>query len=202
MLVALAAAGTSNAETLLGKNFVQGTFGIVQFGDDVLDEVLGDGFEMGGAWNLNLNPNIDVNLGLGYLWADGSAGGIEADVTGLEASAALIYFFKPNEPVNPYVGAVLVVDKTEVELSTLGVSDDEDDTEAGIGAGAGVEIEATEDILVRLGVDYVYFEDDDGFDALASVGYWFNEQVLGAIGGGYAFESEDLYVEVGLVVKL
>jgi hypothetical protein len=66
-------------------------------------------------------------------------------VTGLEASAVLIYFFKPNEPVNPYVGAVLLVDKTEVELSTLGVSDDEDDTEAGIGAGAGVEIEATED---------------------------------------------------------
>ena len=58
MLVALAAAGTSNAETLLGKNFVQGTFGIVQFVDDVLDEVLGDGFEMGGAWNLNLNTKI------------------------------------------------------------------------------------------------------------------------------------------------
>jgi hypothetical protein len=60
----------------------------------------------------------------------------------------------------------------------------------------------TEDILVRLGVDYIYVDDDESFDVTASVGYWFNEQVLGAIGGGYDFESEDLSAEVKLVVKL
>ena len=36
----MAASETSKAETLLGKDYIGGTFGIIQFGDDELDDVL------------------------------------------------------------------------------------------------------------------------------------------------------------------
>ena len=198
----VAIAGTSNAETLLGKNYIGGSFGIVQFGDDDLDEVLGNGYGFSGVGNINLNPNIDLNLGVAYVWADGDTGGVEVDVTSIGAGADLIYFFKPNEQVNPYIGAGLTLVKSEVEASALGVSEDEDDTEVGFGAGAGVEIEATEEVLLRVGLDYFNIDSEDSIDVSVSLGYWFSEQVLGAIGGSYDFDSEDAIAEVGIVVKL
>lgn len=197
----MAVAGLSHAETLLGKNYVGGSFGIFQFGDDELDDGLGNAYTVGGEGNINLNPNIDLNLSVAYLWADGDVAGVDIDVTAISVGAGLTYFFKPNEKVNPYVRAAVVVVNAESEFSGGGLSD-EDSTEVGVRAGAGVEFEASEKILLRGGLDYFTIDSKDDFILGAGVGYWFNEQVLGQIGGTYALDSEDAIATIGLVFKL
>ena len=202
MIAFAAIAGTSSAETLLGKNYVGGSFGIIQFGDDNLDEVLGNGYKFDAVANINLNPNMDLQLALGYVWADGEASGIEIDLTGLGAGGDLVYFFKPNERVNPYVGAGLTVVKSKVEVSGPGGSADEDDTEVGFGAEIGVELEFTEQVLFRFGLDYFNIDSEDSLDINAGAGYWFNATVLGTLGGFYDLDDEDAGAGIGLIFKL
>lgn len=198
----VAIAGTSNAEIRLGKNYVGGSFGIIKFGDDELDEVLGNGYGFDGVANINLNQNIDLNLGGGYLWADGDIEGIEIDFTGIGAGADLIYFFKPGEKVNPYIGAGVTVVKSEVEVSGFGESESEDDTEVGFGGGVGVELEFTEQVLFRFGLDYFNIDSEDSIDLEVEAGYWFNETVMGTISGSYDFDSDDASASIGLILKL
>jgi opacity protein-like surface antigen len=198
----VAIAGTSNAETRLGKNYIGGSFGILKFGDDDLDEVLGNAYGFDGVANINLNQNIDLNLGIGYVWADGDTEGIEIDLTGIGAGADLVYFFKPGEKVNPYIGAGVTVVKSEVEVSGFGESESEDDTEVGFGGGVGVELEFTEQVLFRFGLDYFNIDSEDSIDLGVGAGYWFNETVLGTISGSYDFDSEDASASIGLIVKL
>jgi opacity protein-like surface antigen len=198
----LAITGTSHAETLLGKNYIGASFGIVQFGDDDIDDVIGNAYGFSGVANINLNPNFDLNLGGAYVWADGEESGVEIDITSIGGGADLIYSFKPNEQINPYIGAGITVVKSEIEVSALGVSVDEDDTEIGFGAGAGIEIEATEEVLLRVGLNYYNIDSEDSIDASISLGYWFSEKILCAIGGNYDFDTEDAIAEIGIVVKL
>lgn len=190
------------AETLLGKNYIGGSFGIVKFGDDELDEVLGTGYGFDAGGNINLNPNIDLQLYVAYAWADGETEGIEIDISGRGGGADLIYFFKPEERVNPYIGAGFALIKSEVEVSGFGETEGEDDTEVGYGAEIGVELEFTEHVLFNFSLDYFNIDDEDGVDINVSVGYWFNEQMLGGIGGSYDFDDEDASVSIGLIVKL
>jgi opacity protein-like surface antigen len=198
----VAIAGTSHAETLLGKNYIGGSFEIVKFGDDDLDEVLGNGYSFDALANINLNQNIDLNLGIGYLWADGDTEGIEIDLTGIGAGADLVFFFKPGEKVNPYIRAGLMVVKSEVEVSGFGESVSEDDTEVGFGAGVGLELEFTEQVLFRFGLDYFNIDSEDSIDFGIGAGYWFNETVMGTISGSYDFDSENASSSIGLIVKL
>ena len=195
-------AGVSDAETLLGKNYVGGSFRIVKFGDDQLDQLLGNGYGVNGVANINLSQNIDLKLGAGYIWADGDEGGVEIDLTGVAAGGDLIYFFNPNEKVNPYIGVGMAVVNSEVEVSGFGVSESEDDTEVGFGGGVGVELEFTEQVLFRFGLDYFNIDSEDSIDLGIAAGYWFNESVMGSIGGSYDFDSEDAAASIGLILAL
>jgi len=202
-VIAFAAiAGTANAETLLGKNYIGGSFGIVQFGDDEMDEVLGNAYAIAIVGNINLNPNMDLHVFGGYLWADGDTEGNEIDITSLGAGADLIYFFKPNEKVNPYVGAGLAVIKREVEVSGFGMTEDEEDTEVGFGGEVGVELEFTEQVLFNFSLNYFNIDSEDSISVNAGVGYWFNEQVMGSLSGSYDFDEEDALATLGLIFKL
>lgn len=201
-IVIMAIAGTSYAETLLGKNYIGGSFGIIQFGDDELDEFLGNAYGFDVGVNINLNPNIDLQLFTGYTWADGEDSGIEIDVTALAIGADLVYFFKPNEKINPYIGAGLTVVKSEVEASGFGITEDEDDTDVGFGGEVGVELEFTEQVLFNSSLDYFTIDSEDSIDINAGVGYWFNEQILGSVSGFYNFDDEDTGASIGLIFKL
>ncbi len=164
--------------------------------------MLGNGYGFDGVANINLNQNIDLNLGVGYVWADGDIEGIEIDLTGTGAGADLIYFFKPGEKVNPYIGAGVTVVKSEVKVSGFGESESEDDTEVGFGGGVGVELEFTEQVLFRFGLDYFNIDSEDSIDLGVGAGYWFNETVMGTINGSYDFDSEDASASIGLILKL
>jgi hypothetical protein len=59
-----------------------------------------------------------------------------------------------------------------------------------------------EAVLIRTALDYFNIDGEDSVDLSVSLGYWFNDQVLGAIGGSYDFDSEDAIGGVGLIFKL
>ncbi len=208
MVVSLVAiAGTSSAETLLGKNYVGGAAGMLKFGDDELDDAFGEGKTADLLGNINLTPNIDLQLGAGYLWADGETAGIDYDITGTALDADIVYFFNPDQKVNPYIGAGITHLKVEFEGSGYGISGDYDDTETGFGCEAGVEIEVTKRVLVNVGLDYLYFDDDDiddndSVDLNTGVGYWFTDQIMGGVSTSYDFDSDDTAASVGLIFKL
>lgn len=195
-------AGTGWADTLLGENYVGGSFGVVQFGDDELDDMFGKGKSLSGFGNINLNANTDLQVGAGYMWADGSSGNLELDTNTIGAGTDLVYFFRPGQQCNPYLKAGLQVIKAEVEVPLYGLTVSQDDTEVGFGAGGGAEFEATKEILLRAGLDYFNVDSEDSFNLTGSFGYWFNPRILGFVGGSYDFESEDKAGEVGLVFKL
>lgn len=192
----------SRAETLLGKDYAGGLLEITKFGDDYLDDLLGLGYGLEGFVNVNLHDNIDLNLGLGYLWAEGDDDGVDMEVDGVVVEADLIYFFKPGEKVNPYVSAGLALVDREVEVTVAGDTESDGDTEVGYGAGAGVELELTAKTLLRLGVDYFNIDDEDSVELGGFAGYWFTDRLLGTIGGGYDFEYEDTYARIGFIVEL
>lgn len=195
-------AGTAGADTLLGSNYVGGSFGVVQFGDDQMDDMFGKGTGLSGFGSMNLNANMDLQVGAGYMWADGSSGDLELDMNSLAAGADLVYFFRPGQRCNPYMKAGLQVVKTELEVPLYGLNISQDDTEVGFGAGGGAEFEATKEILLRAGLDYFNIDSEDSFSLSGTFGYWFNPRILGFVGGSYDFESEDKVGEVGLAFKL
>lgn len=204
---------TCIAETLLGKNHLGGSFSIVQFGDDLLDEVLGNGYGFSGGGSINLESNVDLKLGVVSAWADGEYSGVNVDVSSFGTSAELVYFFKPSQQINPYIGAGLSLINTEVKASAFGVSESEDDTEVGYGLRAGVEIESTENVILRLDLEYLNIDDKDSVgisgalgdakvDVSVALGYWFSEQVLGTIGFSHDFDSENASAKIGVALEL
>jgi opacity protein-like surface antigen len=197
----MAFTGAVHADTLLGKNYVGGSLGMITFGEDDM-EVFDDATSLNAFGNLNLNSNVDLQLGLGYMWTDGNYEGISLDANSLQGKADLVYFFRPERRCNPYLKAGLAVVRSEVEAALLGVKVSEDDTNVGFGAGGGVEFEATKEILLRAGLDYFNVDSDDSVNLSGKAGYWFNPQILGFVGGSYDFESEDKVGEVGMVFKL
>jgi opacity protein-like surface antigen len=194
--------GTSIAETLLGKNYIGGSFSIVNFGDDELDEVFGNAYGLDAQANINLNNNIDLNLGIGYLWADGQSEGIEIDLTGVSVGANLFYFFAPGEQVNPYIYGGIAVVKNEIEFSAFGESVTDDETEVGYVGGAGFELMFTEEVLFRFGLDYLTIDSQDTIALNIGAGYWFNETILGTLSGSYEFEDKNAFAAIGFIVKL
>ncbi|MDI6790688.1 MAG: OmpW family outer membrane protein [Thermodesulfobacteriota bacterium] len=200
ILICLSIVPFAKGETLFGKNYVGGAFGIVKFGDDTLDEILGNGYGFNAGGNINLNKNIDLLLDVGYVWADGDADGFEVDLSGLAAGAKLNYFFKPDEKANPFIGAGIAVVKSEVEVSGFGAVEEDDETDVGFSVDAGVELEFTEEVLFRFGLDYFNINDEDSIDGSVSFGYWFNKQIMGAISGSYDFDDGDAAAQIGLIV--
>ncbi len=196
----IACAGAAHADTLLGKNYVGGSLGMISFGDDM--DAFDDATSLKGFGNINLNANMDLALSADYAWADGKDMGIEVDTNALSGGGDLVYFFRPNQRCNPYLKAGLAVIKSEVEASAFGVKVSEDDTNVGFGAGGGVEFEATKAILLRAGLDYFNVDSDDSVNVSGKLGYWFNPQILGFVGGAYDFDSEDKVGEIGMVFKL
>ena len=202
VMVFMSIVGSASAETLLGKNYVGGSFGVFQFGDDELDEAMGNGYGLDVIGNINVTPHIDLQLAVGYVWSDGEAFGIEVDATSIGGSAEYVFFLNPNEKMNPYIGAGIVVVKTEIDISDSSRSTSADETDTGFGGKVGVELEFTEQVLFNFGLGYIYFEDEDSVDLNAGVGYWFNDRIMGALNGSYDFESEDSLASVGLIFKL
>jgi opacity protein-like surface antigen len=198
----MAITGFSYAESLLGNNYIGGAFGIYKFGDDDLDDLLGTAYQVKGVGNINLFQNIDLNLNTSYLWADGDEGAIDVDVSRFTAGAGLVIFFELNEQISPYVRADVALWYTDIEISGFGPSEDDDDTEVGGGGGGGVEIEATDNILFRGGLDYFTIDSEDDYEIYSSLGYWFNERIFGFIRGSYLFDSEDTTGDIGIIIAL
>jgi opacity protein-like surface antigen len=192
----------AEAGTLLGTNYFGTSVAIIQFGDDLQDDVLGTGYGVSAFGNFNLRPNLDLALDVAYVWADGALEGVKLDLSGLGADAGLVYFFKPGEKVNPFLRGGILIVYNEVEGSSGGVTVKDDDTEFGGGGGAGLEFEATEKVLARVALDYSYVDSEDSIPISAQLGYWFSDRVLGAIGGAYDFDSEDLSGEFGVIFTL
>lgn len=198
----MAFAGPARAEALLGSNYVGGSLGLVQFGEDDMDDVFGDATALSGFGNINMHPNLDLQMGVGYLWADGDYMGAEADMSALDAGANLVYFFKPGQQLNPYLRAGLDVVKAEVEADVFGLTLSKDDTEIGFGGGGGIEFEATREILLRGGLDYFHIDGEGSFDLSGSFGYWFHPHFLGFVGASHNFDSEDTAGQIGLIFRL
>jgi len=201
-MVFLVIVRNSDADTLLGKDYIGGSFTIIHFGDDSLDDLFGNAYGFDALGNINLSTNIDLQLGLGYYWAEGSVLGVDVDYTAVIAAADIIYFFKPNEQINPYVGAGLAIVRTKVEVSGPVGSADDDDTEVGFGCQAGVELEVTKKILCDFSLSYFNIDSEDDVNINAGIGYWFNDRWMGFLGATYAFDYEDATATLGLLREM
>jgi hypothetical protein len=204
MISILSFVATSYAEPLLGTNYIGVSVGIVQFGDDAIDEVFGNGYGITGAANINVHSNIDIFLTVGGVWADGEVGelGAEVDLSSTGGGVDIVYFFKPDADVNPYVSINFAVVKSEVETSAGGFNGSTDDTGTGYGAEGGFEMQSAEDVLFRLGLYYSTYESEASYGLDVSVGYWFNEKFMMALMGSYDLDSEDAVAELAFITKI
>lgn len=198
----MALAQLAKAETLLGKNYAGGGVNIIKFGDDFMDEVFGNAYGIGGGGNINLIPNLDLLLSLNYAWADGNILGSTIDISIFTGSGNLVYSFKPNEQINPFIRGGIGFASTAIDIDGW----EETETDAVFNIGGGVEIEASEKVLLRTGLDYVYVDvdadDTDDIALFGTAGYWFSEQVIGIIGISYAVDGEDIGVQIGITAKM
>ncbi|MDZ8120208.1 porin family protein [Pontiella agarivorans] len=198
IMVMAITAQTSNAKTLLGTNHVRGAFGMVKFGDNFSDDVLGYGYGFEGAVNIAVHSNIDLNITGSYLTADGDTAGVNIDTTTLSGGASLLYHFSPRETVNPFISAGVGAVRSELEIA----GSEEHETDTGLNAGAGIEIEASENILCRIRGDYINIDNEDDIAFTASAGYWFTARFMGEAGLSYSLDSEDIVANLGLVFSM
>ena len=196
MVIALVAAvslatGTSSSigEPLLGKNYVGASFSFIQFGDDLLDEILGTGYGLSVFGNRNLGPNTDLFVSGGRNWADGNDAGIEVDLSSTYVGGDIIHFLSPSEPVNPYFHAGLTLVEAEVELSGPAGRFSTDDSEIGFGLGGGIEFDTTENVTSSIGISYFNIDSEDSIGVGGFLAYWFNETVVSSIGGSYDLDD-------------
>ncbi|QBG49174.1 porin family protein [Verrucomicrobia bacterium S94] len=198
VLALAVAVQVADAETLLGKNYIGGSFGIIQFGNDFLDDVFGTGKGVQGSGNIVLHEHVDLNLTGGYLWADGDFLGLDADVSVFSGGAYLVYHFLPGEKINPFLNVGAGAVRTEIEVAGF----EEHETDASFDVGGGVEIEATEAVLFRGSVDYTTIDNDDDVTLSATLGYWFTEQLLGGAGFSYTIDGEDITGDISLTFTM
>ncbi len=206
-------AGMSSAETLLGKNYIGGSFGIIKFDDN--DRFFEDNIDVpwendyrayGFVGNINLNGNLDLQLGVGYEQykqyekTDGYAylTYVKADIKIYSAQANLVYFFKPSEKVNPYVGVGIAVIDAKMGAISYEKSSD---TEVGFGSQVGVELELIEQLWLDFGLHYFNIDSENDFIINAGVGYWFNKQIMGALSCAYNLDSENALASLGLIIS-
>lgn len=187
---------SGETKTLSGTNYVGGAFSTVAHGKGVDSQ---NGIEAIG--NINLTKNIDFNLNIGHLWLESNETGINIDNTLIGAHSKLIWLFKPNEKINPFLGASITFVESEAEISAFGMSTHVDDSEVGFGGEGGIEVEVTENIISRLTLSYLDIYDEGSFHIKGLVGYWFNEQILGFAKAVYDFESETSVGKIGLIFK-
>lgn len=191
--------GIAYADTLLGKNYVGGSFGILKFGDDQLDEIFGNARSCSVFGNINLNTNIDLQVSVGYAWADGKDYDIEIEIMNYVVDADVVYFFRPNEKINPYIGGGITHVQSEIKNSFYGKNDD---TNIGVGTELGIEFDYSEELLFNFGVNYFHIEDEDSSDINAGVSSMVKENIRTKIRGSYDFDSGDAAASVSLILML
>lgn len=188
----------SHAEGLLGTDYIAGSVGLYKFGDHELSSLFGNSLIYEGTGNINLYPNIDVRLGLSYLVGEGDAGGVDIDATQTAGTAELVYFFKPDEKVNPFVSAGIGAIEEVWKVGNM----EEDETFTGYYGSAGIEFETEKELIVRISGDYVKVDTvDDELNLSILAGCW-AEHIFVGFGAEFGFETEDRMGWVGIAVQL
>ncbi|MEN8188228.1 MAG: outer membrane beta-barrel protein [Thermodesulfobacteriota bacterium] len=201
-ILSLTIAVTAGAETLLGTNYIGGSIGYVEYGNEYRDRVFGNGTDMGVVGNINLAESIDLNLSAKYEWTDGDDAGLDTESTLFLAVADLVYFFNTGERLKPYINASLGGVYVEAEASGPGLHAQDDETRLAFGGGGGVEFEAGESVLLRLGLDYLNMDEVENIDLTTSLGFWFTKKILGAVSATYDFDTENSRAGIKLIIKL
>lgn len=166
-LVAFSATASAQGQDL-SYNFVQGSYGHIEF-DDI--DVDGDGFGIEGSVELSDR----FHLFGGYATADMDFG---VDVNQLEAGVGF------NTPISDTVDfiASLAYVSAEVEAAGLGSADD-----SGYGLGVGLRAMLTQALEVNGDIQYVDFGDDSDGDTAFGAGflYSFTDRFAAGLSGDW-----------------
>lgn len=186
------------AETLLGSNYAGVGVGIVKFGDDFLNDAVGNAYGINGIGNINLMPKLDLILGASYLWANGDFLGTDISTSALAGTLGLRYHFLPATKVNPYVDGNIGLFHSSVDVGGF----EDSQTDGGFGVGGGVEIEIAPPVLTRLGISYDRVDNFDEVSLYGSAGYWFTDSTLASLGITYGTDTEDFIFDLGVIFKM
>lgn len=199
VIAALSIFASAQAETLLGKDYVGGSFGYVE-PNNAAEEIFNQGYLLAGEYNVGLHEHVDLNLNGAYGWANSSGTLDDLDTTTRYGQADVRLFQCPGGIFNPYVNGGLTWGRTEVGHSFPGQPFTVGDTDTVFNGGVGAEYEISESVLSRLGVNFY----DDGDKRLQGfLGYWVAENVLTKVGVDYDIDGDDTVItSLGLAYTL
>lgn len=190
------------AETLRGSNYIGTSFGSVKFGNDLMDDALGLGYGLSGLANIPLSGRVDLSIGVGAIWSDGDLDGVDFHLRGVGAGTDLIYSLRPGTKINPYISAGISAVRDTLRISILGEKRDYVDSDVGGGGAVGLEVDVAPPMLLRLGAGYQYIDGGDSVNVGGLLGYGFSKNLMGTLGGGYNFNSENRTARIGLILKM
>ncbi|HMO03605.1 MAG TPA: outer membrane beta-barrel protein [Kiritimatiellia bacterium] len=202
-IFSFALSSTSFADSgTLGKSYILPEVLYGQFGDNQLDEDLDAYYGGGVTLNVNLVPHLDLQVGGGYLWADGDRGSVDLSLDQMAGAIGLLAFMDPEAQMTPYAFASFNIVDWEVEAKGPGGTSKQDDTDEGFGGGAGVQFKVTPKFIIDASGNYLDVGDSDSWGADLDFGYWFRSNIQGTLGGSYNFDSEDMSILVGALFTL
>jgi Opacity protein and related surface antigens len=189
-----AAAANSMADVVAEKNYALVRAGIYQFGDDLLDEALGNATIFTASASFNVAAQIDAHGAMQYITASKN----DFDVTGLQVGGGATYWFKPGAQINPYAGAGVFVSKSEVKYSGIWTDISEDDTNIGFTVGGGAEFDIAPKVLLSAGLDFETCDGESDVNLIVNAAYAVAQNIY--LGGsvGYWFDEGDMAVMAGL----
>jgi opacity protein-like surface antigen len=200
MVAGVAATAEVRAEPhTLGSDYVRFDLSSGRFGDKELDEALGDYSGTGLTWNLVATSHADLQIGIGYLWADGSQDGVEYDADQVAGGFTLIGYMDPIRNAVPYGYGMLGAFYSGTRARTPEGSETDSRSGSVYAGGAGVEVALSRRVLLDLSAGYAEYGGDGTWAGEAAVGWWATDAVLVSVGGGYQADSEDTTATLGVV---
>lgn len=174
-------AGSAFAIGPVGKTWVGGTIGLVQF-DEGLDDAVFGSIDA----NVALAPNFDIFGGSGAGNADGP--GVEQDASFTEVGVRLL--LPDAGSIVPFAQAALVYGDSETDYDDATI-EDEDDDDFGYNVGAGIQVSPCEWSNLQIGVSYEDLYDDGTTSLDAGVGAKLGENFQLWLGGSYDLDEKD-----------
>ncbi len=173
LFIAAALAGAPAMADGPSYNFLTAGFQEVDFDDDVLSEIDGDGWTAGGS--VEISDNLHVFAGYGSAEFD-----FDVELTEWAVGIGL------HTPISNTTDFVAEIAYVEAEAEALGLGFEED----GYGASIGLRSMLTEQLELAGSFNYVDFGDDAGDDTSLDAAMWYSLTPQFALGISAGFDDD------------
>jgi len=184
-----------HAQEKVGERYAGIEATALKYGDDLLDEVYDSVYILGAVGNFPINPNLDLYSSLRFTSLDGELveGGdrikYDGDAWGLETE--LLYHFKPDQALNPFLSGKLAFIDGKAGASNGFDKITESVSTWGYGVRAGLSYAANETFSLIPSIGYLEGEDDGQFILRLQSTFDLSEQVFIAPFVQYAEKTEN-----------